>query len=77
MNNIVANFIVLDSSCELISYGKFSGKNEKIVDHLLILNKLGERLKNKITLYSKNLCRETSQGNSRLLCSPRTRFRVQ
>jgi len=69
--------IVLGSSCELISYGKFSGQNEKIVDHLLILNTLGERLKNKLILYSKNLCRETSQGNSRLLCNPRTRCRVQ
>jgi len=77
MNNILANCIILDSSCELITCGKFSGQNEKIVDHLLILNKLGERLKNKLNLYSKNLCGETSQGNSGLLCNPKTRHRVQ
>jgi len=77
MNIILANCIILDSSCELITCGKFSGQNEKIVDHLLILNKLGERLKNKLHLYSKNLCGETSQGNSGLLCNPRTRHHVQ
>jgi hypothetical protein len=36
-----------------MSCGKFSGQNEKIVDHLLILNKLGERLKNELALYNK------------------------
>lgn len=77
MNIILANCIVLDSSCELTSCGKFSGQNEKIVDHLLILNKLGERLKNELTLYSKNHCRETSQRNSRFLSNPKTLYRAQ
>jgi hypothetical protein len=73
-NIIIANSIVFDSSSELISCGGggVSDKMRKFVDHLLILNKL-----EKPNLYSKNLNRETSQGNSRFLCNPRIGHRVQ